>query len=380
MEKWLERNFFKSLVLTLIVGTSASSVMAEDVGLALHGFGDAGGGFSSHETPAEQKVKGFKIGTVDFYLNPEFEDKVKSLIEIAFEPNHGNGSIGMDVERLQVGYTVSNYLTLWVGRFHTPFGYWNNAFHHGSQLQTSVYRPKFLDFEDSGGILPDHTVGLWGKGGVKLDTDKINYNVYVGNGSRIIFDNNTTNPGTLDMNNFRNDKNHYMIGVSLSYAVQNGLFDGLELGGHGFSTDINSYTADDYSVSATNSTRVNMTGGFFHYDNHNFEIIAEYYGFSNKNLKVAGATSVKSNAEFAQLGYSIQELFTPYVRVEKSSLSDHDNYFTDQKSGKSYTRYSVGFKKDINPKAAFKAEFARTTKDGTNPKYNLFQYSYAIRF
>ena len=88
----------------------------------------------------------------------------------------------------------------------------------------------------------------------------------------------------------------------------------------------------------------------------------------------------QSNSQFAQLSYTFQEWITPFVRYEKTALNDADNYFADQKSGKSYTRYAVGFRKDINPKAAIKAEFLRTTKDGTNPKYNIFQYDYAIRF
>ena len=123
-----------------------------------------------------------------------------------------------------------------------------------------------------------------------------------------------------------------------------------------------------------------MTGGFLNYSNHNIEFLTEYYGFSNSDAKISGSKKIKSNAEFAQLGYTLQEWITPFVRYEKSVLSQSDNYFADQSSGRSYTRYAVGFRKDLNPKAAIKAEFLRTTKDGTNPKYNIFQYDYAIRF
>jgi hypothetical protein len=364
----------------LLFGTLLTmNVFAEDPGLPLHGFADAGGGFSGKNTPSNQKINGFKIGTVDFYLSPEFDDGVKSLIEIAFEPNHETGEIGVDVERLQVGYTFNDHLTLWAGRFHTPYGVWNTSYHHGSQLQTSIYRPKFLDFEDNGGIIPAHSVGLWGKGQFKLDKSKISYNVYVVNGSRIIL-NTGSAPGTLDMNNYRNDKSHYMVGGSLSYDFLGGAVEGLGLGVHGFSTDIGSYTKNDYSVPATNATKVLMLGGFVHYEQHGIEFLTEYYGFSDKNANGSSATAIKSNAMFTQVGYNATESLTPFVRYEKTALNNHDSYFADQASGQTYNRYALGLRKDVNPKAAFKLEWMQTPHDGTNKKYDIFQYNYAFRF
>ena len=366
----------------LLVGALLSmNVMAEDAGLPLHGFADAGGGFSGKDTPSDQKINGFKIGTIDFYLSPEFDDGVKSLMEIAFEPNHETGEIGVDVERLQVGYTFNDYFTLWAGRFHTPYGVWNTSYHHGSQLQTTIYRPKFLDFEDSGGIVPAHSVGLWGKGQFKLDKSKISYNVYVANGSRVLLDSATAgSTGTMDMNNYRNDKSHYQVGGSLAYDFQAGAMEGLEVGVHGLSSVVGSYTTNDYSVDSRNATKILMMGGFIHYEQHGIEFLSEYYGFSDKDAKVASPKTYKSNAQFAQLGYNLTESITPFVRYEKTVLNQNDMYFAEQASGQSYTRYAFGLRKDINPKSAFKLEYMKTPHDGTNKKYDIFTYNYAIRF
>jgi len=362
----------KPVALAFLLGLSTFA-HAEDAGLPLHGFGDVGGGYSSKNTPADQRINGFKIGTIDFYLNPEFEDRVKSLMEIAFEPKRDTGEIAVDVERLQVGYTFSNALTLWAGRFHTPYGIWNTAYHHGAQLQTSVYRPKFLDFEDAGGIMGAHHVGLWGKGGVKFDSFKINYNLYVSNGSRIAGD-------ALDMNNYRNDTSHMAVGGSLSYAGTSGALDGFEIGAHAESNNTSSYTDNSYAASTYRSTtKVMMTGGFLSYMNNGWEIMGEYYGFANKG-SAAGAKTIKSNAQYAQMGYAFAEVITPYLRFEKTALNQNDSYFADQASGRSYTRMAFGLRKDLNNKAAIKAEYLNTSKDGSNPKYNIFQYSYAIRF
>ncbi|MFX6330640.1 hypothetical protein ABTF76_20520, partial [Acinetobacter baumannii] len=90
--------------------------------------------------------------------------------------------------------------------------YWNTAFHHGAQIQTAVLRPKFLEFEDGGGILPAHTVGLWGTGRLRLGDGRIEYDLYAGNGARII-DGMSAAPGSLPRNgqldiNLFSDDNH----------------------------------------------------------------------------------------------------------------------------------------------------------------------------
>ncbi len=41
-----------------------------------------------------------------------------------------------EMERLQVGWLANSDLTLWLGRFHSPLGFWNSEHHHGAYLQT----------------------------------------------------------------------------------------------------------------------------------------------------------------------------------------------------------------------------------------------------
>jgi hypothetical protein len=86
---------------------------------------------------------------------------------------------------VQIGYTLNESATVWGGRIHTPYGYWNTSFHHGAQMQTSVLRPRYLDFEDKGGIWPAHIVGLWATVKTKVGTGKITYDAYAGNGSKL---------------------------------------------------------------------------------------------------------------------------------------------------------------------------------------------------
>ncbi|MBV9344208.1 MAG: hypothetical protein JO341_03270 [Gammaproteobacteria bacterium] len=64
-----------------------------------------------------------------------------------------------DLERFQLGYQFSSDTVLWLGRFHQPTSVWNHDHHHGQYLQTSITRPAIEEWEDLGGILPQHFTG-----------------------------------------------------------------------------------------------------------------------------------------------------------------------------------------------------------------------------
>jgi len=137
----------------------------------MHGFADVGAG-----TTTNGVRKGFTVGSLDFYLNPQLGERTKALIELNTEVD-AEGGVGVDLERLQLGYTFSDSATAWLGRFHTPYGYYNTGFHHGQQIATSLRRPRFLEFEDKGGILPAHTVGAWLTGAIRAGDGKFTYDL-----------------------------------------------------------------------------------------------------------------------------------------------------------------------------------------------------------
>ena len=144
--------------------SDANAFRGLKAGIPLHGFADVGATFSRQSNIYQNGPKGFNVGAFSLYLTPELSARVKSLVELSFEVS-SQGDVSTDLERLQLGYTFSDALTMWAGRYHTPYGYWNTAYHHGQQIQTTLTRPRFLEFEDRGGILPAHTVGLWFTGG-----------------------------------------------------------------------------------------------------------------------------------------------------------------------------------------------------------------------
>lgn len=99
------------------------------------------------------------LGQFDLYMSATLTDGISFLGETVFELNEDQETV-VDVERLQIRYGWSDQFHLAAGRGHTALGYWNEAYHHGALLQPTVERPEALKFEDDGGILPVHFVGM----------------------------------------------------------------------------------------------------------------------------------------------------------------------------------------------------------------------------
>lgn len=347
-----------------------------DFGLPVHGFADVQAATSSREDPL--RLKGFNAGTLDLYLTPQFGNRVRSLIEIAIEYDPGDRSTAIDMERLQLGYTVNDALTLWMGRFHTPFGLWNTSFHHGANLQTSIYRPRFIEFEDRGGIIPAHSVGLWASGRTDVATGKLTYDAYVSNGP-------TIRSRELDFNPFTDDDGGKMVGFNLGFQPS-GRLHGLSTGLHGFTAPVSIHSAADAVV---DRTRLRMLGAYAAYDAHDWEAFAEYYRFFNGSESGGGRHD--SHAGFIHAGRTFGSL-TPYVRYERAALDPTDVYFNSQQTGRSYTRHIVGSRYALDAKSSVKLELSRSEEaalnqyDGTGivftarSKYRRAALQYSIAF
>ena len=103
------------------------------------------------------------------------------LAEAVIEGNEAN-TIGLDLERYLLIYNPGKYLNLSIGRYHTGIGYYNTAYHHGAWMQTSVDHAFLFRFEDDGGILPIHNVGVSAHGLIPSGKLGLHYIAELGNG------------------------------------------------------------------------------------------------------------------------------------------------------------------------------------------------------
>ena len=155
--------------------------------LRIRGFGD----ISLHGDTQQGDTTSFTLGQLDLFVTSDVSDKFKFLSEIVFEGGPDNiygmttsppNTFSVDIERYLLQYSHNDYFNLSAGRGHTAIGYYNTAYHHSSWLQTTTGRPFIYQFEDRGGILPIHTVGVTVSGQVPSGALGLHYVAEIGNG------------------------------------------------------------------------------------------------------------------------------------------------------------------------------------------------------
>jgi hypothetical protein len=155
--------------------------------LRIRGFGDA----TLHGDTQKGDNTAFSLGQLDLFVTSDISEKFKFLSEIVFEGGPDNiygvtrgerNIFSVDVERYLVQYSHNDYFNIEAGRFHTAIGYYNTAYHHSTWFQTTTDRPFLFNFEDRGGILPIHTVGVSASGLIPSGSLGLHYVAEVGNG------------------------------------------------------------------------------------------------------------------------------------------------------------------------------------------------------
>ena len=163
--------------------------------LRIRGFGDVTFHGDNYHPPAFTGIPpdttSFTLGQLNLFVTSDISDKFKFLSEIVFEGGPDNiygqtrgeaNAFSVDVERYLLTYSANDYFNMSAGRYHTAIGYYNTAFHHSTWLQTTTGRPLLFQFEDRGGILPIHNVGVEAHGRIPSGSLGLHYVVEVGNG------------------------------------------------------------------------------------------------------------------------------------------------------------------------------------------------------
>jgi hypothetical protein len=155
--------------------------------LRIRGFGD----ISFHGSDQPQSTTAFSLGQLNLFVTSDISEKFKFLGEIVFEagpddiygvPSGETNKFSVDLERYLLQYSQNDYFNLSVGRYHTAIGFYNTAYHHSTWFQTTTGRPLLFEFEDRGGILPIHNVGVSATGRIPSGGLGLHYIAEVGNG------------------------------------------------------------------------------------------------------------------------------------------------------------------------------------------------------
>ena len=313
--KMISNKYLAIAGLTLIAGIPAAQ--AVDFGA----FGDVSYQGNSQKNTADSFVQ----GQFDLYATQKIDPKTRVFVEMVFEAGPDN-AYGLDLERLNITRQLTPGLSVAWGRFHTPIGYWNTAYHHGALIQDTVFRPTFLDFEDgNGAIFPTHIIGIMADGKVSTSSGDLNYMLAVGNGSSI----NTENPGAteIDVHNVQDTQDKKMVVGAVNYKMssvplQVGVFalhdPFAESGAAGSTASGVGYGSDLIGMQ--------VWGADVRYASHGFDMIAESYNIENKD-KVGNAGSNKASAYYVQFGYRVTDKLKPIYRYENVDYLTKDPYF-----------------------------------------------------
>ena len=163
--------------------------------MRIRGFADisliGGNQDASPASNIPAQTTSFALGELDLFITSDISEKFNFLTELVFEGGPDNiygmqrgvpNQFKVEPERYLIQYSYNDYLHISAGRWHTAIGYYNTAYHHSTWFQTTTDRPYLFAFEDEGGILPTHTVGVSATGLIPSGQLGLHYVVEAGNG------------------------------------------------------------------------------------------------------------------------------------------------------------------------------------------------------
>jgi len=188
-----------TLILTLLYTSTAAAV---EFSL----FGDVT--FNTSNKDSEKNT--FRLGQIDLIANQDIGPQTNVVVELVFEDAGSGQGTSIDIERFAIVRNISEDTQFGFGRYHTPLGFWNSSYHHGSLIQNTAVRPFFLEFEDAyGGIMPVHMVGIKLSGQSQL----FNYQMILGNSNGL---STSSNELSVFNNSDLNDDKSYVLRAGLN--------------------------------------------------------------------------------------------------------------------------------------------------------------------
>ena len=300
--------------------------------LQIRGFGDVD--FAA--TDQHGADSGFNLGQFDLHLASALSRKVSYFGEITLTGTPTNYNV--ELERTIIRYDYDDYFKVSFGRYHTPIGYWNTAFHHGAWLQTSITRPEMVRI--GGTFIPVHFVGLLSEGNIPSGRAGLAYSFGVGNGRGTV----------ISRAGDAGDNNNNRAWVANLYARPAGLY-GLQMG-------VSLYR-DKITLANGNNFREWITAAHLAYTKETPEILAEFYNVHHRQVNTGLASN--SQAFYVQLAYRMpwfERSVKPYYRFEYIHTPLSEQVFTNLDLVES----TLGLRYDITNYAAFKAEFRRADR------------------
>jgi hypothetical protein len=290
------------------------------------------------QTPAHSA---FQAGEFDLFMTSKLSENLSFLSEVVLGPDATN-EFGVDIERYQLTYKANRYFSVSAGRMHTSIGYYNTAYHHGTWFSTAEGRPIMYLFEDSGGILPVHIVGVNISGDVPhTEILGLHWIAEVGNGL-------SSNPfATESVQNFYSDRNYKA--TNLAWYIRPRFVSGLQIGGSWYHDGLN--PAQAQNPLPLPEVRQNIESAYIVYLTPVWEFLNEAVLLSNHLM--GAPAPFRSPMAYTQVARAFG-IYKPYFRYQyvSDSVRDPVNLLKG-----TYYGPSIGMRIDFATYAAFKLQF-----------------------
>ncbi len=335
----------RSFAPACLFAVSLAAPLAAHAQLNINVYGDVG----AHLEHGADTAHTFSAPHVELLPSGSSGD-FSFLAEINFEIGDNNTFVA-SAERLEVAWLVDDRLRLRAGRFHTAIGYYNDAYHHGTYFLLPTDRPLWLDFEDGGGLIPAHSVGVhadgrfsFGAGALRYDLDLAN-----GRGRRLV-----------EVQNLTDDNKTKAFNVRLRFEPA--FLSGLVLGGSAYLDRMAANDEPDLPLPIPEMNE-RILGVHAAYIEGKVHLIAEAAFFSHDETK--RSKSYSTQAYLLEVGYEIGAAM-PYAVFERVSFGDEVSpYFLTSPLGLagSQTLGRAGVKWRVGDNLALKVEAGRQAFD-----------------
>ena len=273
----------------------------------------------------------FALGQFSLFLTSNLSERISVLAEIVLEGSTGTRVV-TDLERLQLTFRLDDHLQVTAGRFHTGVGFYNAAFHHGAFFETLIGRPRVYRFEDEGGVLPVHDVGVSVRGAVPGTGLALRYLAEIGNGRTW---ESTQEHETLDNNAAK------AVNVGLTYRVPR--MGGLEIGA--------SYYRDTLVDPSALGIAHTIGVAYAVYRTPAAEVMVEWLRLTHDT-----GGGYTTDAGYAQLSKTFGS-FKPYYRYDRLAVAPGTPFIGPLGSYKGHT---IGLRFDPAAWLGLKAQYERT--------------------
>jgi hypothetical protein len=317
-------------------------------------FGDVGFMYSD---PAARDGRGqawFFNGSLDLFFTARVGDHFHVLSETVFQTRAGNGAAAdgskFDQERLWGAWAFADELQIKFGLEHSPISLWNRIYHHGRWLEPTIARPLLASFEAGGGILPMHEAGIELLGDIQIGSGSLQYIFFVSNGRGRA-------PNQVQEFSDQNQDKAITLGAGYRFDAPQTIYIGLFV------------RTDEIPPDAANGRAASMREwigslqGLYRSDS--FDIISEVIYILDEDKGTN--QEYTSWAGYIQIGYHLNDAWTPYVRIDIRDMETGNPYFAPLNRDLDGEEIVIGMRWDFLDNSALKFELGageREERDG----------------